>query len=353
MKQKIERLWSIVLAVVLAVACSAEPVRSQDPVYTANSIRSLSNPYHAGWNEGGKLFAGSVGLTKTYQVLLYEGDNTRQLDDIKALLAKAGKNVVFNIDPNETANARPIADMLEEAGVYFVTQWNKPTDLHPWDYKYYVAHMQADDVAMGYQTAKAMFEKLSGKGKVLHIQGMLGNSASDGRLNGFKKALAEYPGIEFLEAQSADWDQTKAQQLVENWLIKYPEFNGIHAAGDMHALGAAAAIKSGRPDQLGKILITGCAGDEPTTKAIIAGEVFATAGIDAKWQGGIGLALAYNAMKGKVDLSAEPKEHREFYFDTKLVTAENAQQWLDEVIKGTPTYDWNDPWKFAIGQITY
>ena len=294
-----------------------------------------------------------MNLSDTYQVLLYEGDSTKQIDDIKALLAKAGKNVVFNIDPNEAANARPIADMLEKAGVYFVTHWNKPDDLHPWDYKYYVAHMAADDIQMGYDTAKAMFEKLGGKGKVLHIQGQLGNTPTIRRFEGFKKALKEYPGIEFLEAQSADWDQTKAQSLVESWLVKYPQIDGIHAAGDMHALGAAAAIKAARPELLGKILITGCAGDEPTTKAIIAGEVFATAGIDAKWQGGIGLAMAQNALAGKYDPSKEPKERREFYFKTSVVTKENAQEWYDTVVKGSPKYDWNDPFKNFLRQITY
>lgn len=348
-------------AVVGGVAVShlfANPMRialAQDgkQIYLGNSIRSLSNPYHAAWNDGGKIFAHDVGLDDFYEVLLSEGDSTKQLDDMRALLSRAGKDVVFNIDPNEAASARPIAEMLEEAGVYFVTHWNKPDDLHPWDFTHYIAHLVANDYQMAYDTAVAMFEKLGGKGNVLHIQGQLGNTSTQGRYEGFLGALAEYPDINFLEAQTANWDQTEAQQLVENWLVQYPEINGIHCAGDMHAVGAAGAIKASQPDLLGKILLTGCAGDEPTTRAIIAGEVFATAGIDAKWQGGIGLALGYQAYMGTLDVGSLPNEYREFYFAHTLVTPDNAQEWLDTAILGTPTYDWENPWDRVLGQIEY
>ena len=40
-------------------------------------------------------FAGAKDLSDTYQVLLSEGDNTKQLDDIKALIARSGGVAVF------------------------------------------------------------------------------------------------------------------------------------------------------------------------------------------------------------------------------------------------------------------
>jgi ribose transport system substrate-binding protein len=313
-------------------------------VWLGNSIRSLSNPYHAAWDQGGQLFAEAKGLSDNYQVLLSEGDNTNHLDDIKALIAKGGKDVVFNVDPNENSNAVPIAEIMEEAGVYWVSQWNKPPDAHPRDYKYWIAHMAADDYQMGYDNAKLMFEELGGEGKVVHIQGMLGNAAAQGREDGFRAAAAEYPGIEILDVQTADWDQTKAQNLVETWLVKFPEIDAIHTAGDMHALGALAAIKAGRPEEVGKILISGVSGDEATTKAILAGEIFSTSGVPAHWQGGMGLSIPYAAYLGLFDPEALSPEQQEFYFDTVLITKENAQQWLEDNILGEPQIDWDDWW---------
>ena len=78
---------------------------------------------------------------------------------MKALIQEGGKDVIFNIDPNQSPDAKPIADMCKAAGVYFVTQWNKPDDLHPWDYDpYWVCHMGVDGVPSGYYIAQELFK---------------------------------------------------------------------------------------------------------------------------------------------------------------------------------------------------
>src|SRR5215831_5306092 len=51
-----------------------------------NSIRSLSNPYHATWNKGGAAFAKAVGAD--YVTLVTEGNSEKGVADIKAILAK-------------------------------------------------------------------------------------------------------------------------------------------------------------------------------------------------------------------------------------------------------------------------
>ena len=94
-----------------------------------NSIRSLSNPYHATWNKGGAAFAKSVGAD--YVTLVTEGNSEKGVADIKAILSKTGGNCVINVDPNDSPDARPIVDACQKAGAFVVTQWNKPADLHP------------------------------------------------------------------------------------------------------------------------------------------------------------------------------------------------------------------------------
>src|SRR5580693_10119508 len=58
-----------------------------------NSIRSLSNPYHATWNKGGAAFAKSVGAD--YVTLVTEGNSEKGIADIKAILAKTNGNCVI------------------------------------------------------------------------------------------------------------------------------------------------------------------------------------------------------------------------------------------------------------------
>ena len=85
-----------------------------------NSIRSLTNPYHATWNKGGAAFAKSVGAE--YVTLVTEGNSEKGVADIKAILAKTAGNCVINVDPNDSPDARPIVEACKAAGAYVVTQ---------------------------------------------------------------------------------------------------------------------------------------------------------------------------------------------------------------------------------------
>jgi ABC-type sugar transport system, periplasmic component len=106
----------------------------------ACSFRSLTNPYYTAFNKGAQSFAKSVGLP--YVPLTTEGSSEKGIADIRALLQKTGGNLVLNVDPNDSADARVIVEACSKAGAYVTTIWNKPKDLHPWDFNpNYVAHL--------------------------------------------------------------------------------------------------------------------------------------------------------------------------------------------------------------------
>ncbi len=311
-------------------------------VYLGTSIRSLDNPYHASWKEGGDLFAEEFGLADFHRVLLCEGSDEKQLDDIKALIATTGKDVVFSIDPNQSPNVRPIVELLEAKGIYYVTHWNKPDDMHPWDYKYWVMHTGYGTVAAGYQTAVELFEAMGGKGKVIAIEGMLANAASIERFEGLQKALAEYPDVELLDHQTAEWARTKAFDVTQNMLLAYPDVDGIWCANDSMAMGVIEALRS--QGLAGQVKVTGVDGINEAFDAIRNGEMVATAVNNAHWQGGIGLSIAYKAYKGEIDVTSLPKEKREYFYDAAIVTQENLDEYLDKYVNNVPDYDWNSPW---------
>jgi ribose transport system substrate-binding protein len=321
-------------------------------LWLGTSIRSLSNPYHALWKQGGEDFAASVDAADRIQTLLSEGDSAKQLNDMRALIARAGNgNVVFNVDPNEASDALPIVRLCERSRCYFVTSWNKADDLHPWDFKYWVSHMSADDVVMGKQVGEALVRSMDGQGKIAAILGLLGNTSSQGRLRGLKQVLAENPRVELVQQDNADWERTKAQSVAESMLASHPDLKGIWAADDGMALGALEAVKA--KGQVDKIGVVGIAGVEEAVRAVLAGDMVGTAGIDAVEQGGRGLAIAWHARSGELDVASLPREHREFYFGTTLLTKDNAQKFLDTVIAARGDRDWNDIWVNVTGQIRY
>jgi ribose transport system substrate-binding protein len=53
----------------------------------------------------------------------------------------------------------PLWEAAKAAGAYVVTQWNKPADLHPWDFDpNYVAHISFSGVPYGKAMAEALIK---------------------------------------------------------------------------------------------------------------------------------------------------------------------------------------------------
>jgi ribose transport system substrate-binding protein len=88
-----------------------------------------------------------------------------------------------------------------------------------------------------------MIEGLGGKGKVVELTGTPGYVTAMQRHDGFVKAIANYPEIELLDSQPCNWDREKATQVMENFLVKYPDIDGVYACDAGAAIGALNAIK--------------------------------------------------------------------------------------------------------------
>jgi len=316
-----------------------------------NSIRSLSNPYHATWNKGGAAFAKSVGAE--YVTLVTEGNSEKGLSDIKSILAKTGGNCVINVDPNDSADARPIVEACKAAGATVVTQWNKPNDLHPWDFDpNYVAHILFSGVPYGKATAEALFKAMGGKGGIVALGGIESNVPAIERKKGLEQALAANPNVKLLDFQVANWQAEAAHDKVAAWLTQFgDDIKAVWAANDDMGLAAVEALRV--EGKAGKVPVTGLDGTKLAVEAINKGEMAATVGWDPYWQGGMGLSIGFHAKTGKFDPAKEPKDHREFYGKGVLITADNAKDYYDKNIMNEEVLDWNDIWGRCTGQIQY
>ncbi len=351
-------------ALVLAACTTAEPGTpapdGDDAVDTgsggedivlAQAIRSLSNPYHANWAAGGELFAESVGMETV--VLTDDGDSQKQLAQIQSLLA-GGQTVVLNVDPNTSSDAEAIVRAVTEAGGFVVTQWNKPDGLHPWDVSdNWVAHISFDGTVAGYEIAKALFEEMGGEGGIIALQGILDNVPAQQRFAGLQRALEEYPNIELLDQQTAEWDRNTGFEVTQTLLSKHGDaVGGVWAANDNMALGALEALRAAELG--GQIPVVGVDAVPEALEAVQDSEntgYIATVSSDAFWQGGAALALAYQAATGQFDVASASNDQREFYGTQFLVTKDNVADFLQ-----TPTLpdlqgDFDNPFARSTGPI--
>lgn len=315
---------------------------AEGPVLLGTSIRSLANPYHAALGEGGKLYAQFLGQEENYVILASEGSSEKQLNDIKALIARSKGEVVLLVDPNESQDALAIAIECEKQKVYFVTQWNKPDDVKVSDYKYWVTHIGIDSVTTGYETAKTLFDAIGGKGDVFAVQGMLGNNAAIGRWIGFQRALKEYPGINLVGWEVGDWQKAKTFNLTANALIANPDLDAVWCANDSMAMGSLEALRA--KGLAGKVPVAGADAIPEMLEAIKNGEAVATASTDPLWQAGQGLAIALAAKKGKIDVAKLPENKREWEAPSVMVNTENIDWFIENYIDTHPAYDYDNYW---------
>lgn len=332
-------------------AATTEAPPANEDLVLVQAVRSLSNPYHANWVAGGELFAQSVGIEQV--VLSDEGDSQKQLSQIKSLLA-GGKTIILNVDPNTSSDAQAIVRAVSDAGGYVVTQWNKPDDLHPWDVSdNWVAHISFDGTVGGYEIAKALFEKMGGEGGIIALQGILDNVPAKQRFAGLERALEEYPGIELLDQQTAEWDRNTGYEVTQTLLSKHGDaVGGIWAANDNMALGALEAVKAANLG--GQIPIVGVDAVPEALEAIQDAEntgYLATVSSDAFWQGGAPLSLAYQAAMGTFDVAGAPHEQREFYGTQYLVTQDNVADFLKTPTLADLQADFDDPFARSTGPI--
>lgn len=316
-------------------------------------VRNTSNPYEAMWDKGGKAFAKSVGLAGRYTLLLNDGDSQKQLTQVQSAVAEGGKCTVVNIMPSSSADTESIVKAVKDAGGVVITQWNKPDDLHPKDFgDTWVSHFTFDGNVGGYEIAKAMFEKMGKKGNIVALQGILDNVPAKQRYAGLEKALKEYPDIKLLDQQTAEWDTAKALAVTKTWLTKYGDkIDGIWAANDGMALGATEALRGA--GKVGKVQVVGTDAAPDAVAHVQNGEQVATVAYDGYWQGGVGLAMGYQALTGAIDTAKLEPEKREFYAKQSLVTKDNVGDFTAEPVESAYVTEFKTPWSRLDSPITY
>jgi len=105
-----------------------------------------------------------------------------------------------------------------------------------------------DLLEFGRAQAKWLAEELKGKGKIVMLSGIAGNTTAEDRLAGAREVFKQYPGIQILDHQYCDWSPPKAKSIMEAMIQAFPEIDGIWADSGLMSWPALQALKeAGRP----------------------------------------------------------------------------------------------------------
>jgi len=130
-----------------------------------------------------------------------------------------------------------------------------------------------DNIFMGASVTQQIADAMGGEGTIIMTQGALGHSGAQGRAKGFEKIMKNYPKIQVLNTDPADWDVTKVARIWDTHLTKYPDIKAAFFHNDDMALAAANVMKArGRTG----IIIGGVDAMPPALEAVMDGRMLAT-----------------------------------------------------------------------------
>jgi ABC-type sugar transport system substrate-binding protein len=184
-----------------------------------------------------------------------------------------------------------------------------------------VSFIGANDVEFGKRQGEMLVNAVGEEAKVGLVLGALGTSAQLLREQGMTEFLADYPGIEIIEKQSANWADAEALALTQDWLSKYGEgeIDAIVGQGPEIVAGAQGAAQSGRTD------VKFFAGDYPYSVkvAIEDGVVAGTVNQDPYPQGYEAVQYAYYWLTDQQDMVEQP----DHFLPLPIVTADNVDEY--------------------------
>jgi ribose transport system substrate-binding protein len=251
------------------------------------------------------------------------GDVARQIAQVEDLIQQ-GVNAII-IWPTNGEAVIPAVRKAHEAGIpVIVTNSNIAEAGFP----FVRSFSGPDNITQGSRSAEIMCDRFKALGtdktaKVVQISGQPGYTTAIERQKGFDDRLPEVcPEVTVLETQPGDWNREKSQQVMEAFLVKYDQIDGVYAGDDNMGVGALnAALAANRAEGITFVGATNFSvGYEAMEKGQYWGSIYQSPVDDAE----AALKTAIDVING-VDVPFLN------YFDTPKITQENMSQYTKPV----------------------
>ncbi|MBD8236819.1 MULTISPECIES: sugar ABC transporter substrate-binding protein [Pseudomonas fluorescens group] len=246
-----------------------------------------------------------------------QGDVVRQLNQVQNFTAQGMDAIIVNAV--DTAATQKMTVNAQQAKIPLVYVNRRPEfkDVPPG-----VGYVGSDEIKAGEIQMRYLAQKMGGKGNLAIMLGLLSNNATHNRTLGVKNVLKDYPDIKIVEEQSAEWQRSKAIDLMNNWIVSGRKIDAVAANADEMAIGAAMAISQ--------------AGMQPGKDILVAGSDGGAAGLDAVKKGQL-LVTAYQDNKGQavgsIDLAVKMVKKQPYEAELTIpyqqITKDNYQAFLN------------------------
>ncbi len=315
LRRAVERLV-VVIALVLVVSACGGGEGGGDQITVGYAGPTLTNAFFVGLQKG------VTDGAKEHNFELAEtnanGDAGAQFNQTNDLITQdVDALVLVPIDANGIVPAVQAANNAD-IPVFTLDRGSEGGEL--------ASAVETNNVQAGEKAANYIVDLLEERygeprGNVVDLQGLVGTTAAEDRETGFQNVMSEYPDIEIVANQPADFDQEKALNVTTNILQANQQVDAIFGANDDNTVGAIRAIDSaGRyepPSSDEHIYIVGIDGTAQALQAIRNGKQTATVSQNP-------VQMARTAMDFiNEQLNEDEQPPKEYFYPTIVIDKEN------------------------------
>jgi len=313
------RNWSkfIVMLLVLATALagfnvSAPTLAQSSPGLIVIITPSHDNPFFKAEADSADAAAKALGYETL--VLVHDDDPNLQDQHVDQAIALGAKAIILD---NAGADASIAAvRKAKDAGIptFLIDREINETGL--------AASQIISNNYQGAVLGAEEFVRLIGEeGKYVELLGRESDTNAHVRSQGYHDVLDEYPDLELVAQQSANWSQTEAFDVMETIIQAHPDILGVISGNDTMAMGAMAALQAaGMTD----VVVVGFDGSQDVMDAIKAGTIAATVLQPVAQFGPLAVEQAHTYITTG-ELPAEEKAS----IDCILITPDNVEEYFN------------------------
>jgi ribose transport system substrate-binding protein len=314
MEKKSVKILTIVLLTGLSIfitGCKQKYDKSsKEKEKIAVVISTLNNPWFVVLGETAVAKARELG----YEAVLFDSQNNtaKETEHFENIIAAGYTAILFNPTDAEGSVVNVIAAKKEGIPTFCMDREINATDAA-------VSQILSDNYSGCVRLGKYFVQKLNRRGKYVELLGLVGDNNTWNRSRGFHSVVDNYPDLKMVAQQSADFDRSKAMEVMESMLQAHPDINAVFCGNDAMAMGAYQALLSaGITDE---IMVFGFDGAEDVINSIRDKKIMATGMQFPKKMAMTAAEYADEYIKGKRDFQQKVP------IEVELVNQENIDKY--------------------------
>jgi ABC-type sugar transport system substrate-binding protein len=300
----------VLLVVLLAFGCGRreQPVQGQQRI--AVVISTLNNPWFVVLKDAAKARAEELG----YRVDVFDSQNSPAVEAGHFDTIIDGKYAAILFNPTDAEGSIASVKRAKAAGIptFCMDREISANDVA-------VSQILSDNFSGCVALGEYFVRRLGEKGTYVELLGLLGDNNTRNRSDGFHSVVDNYPGLRMVAQQSADFDRTKAMEVMESILQAHPNINAVFCGNDAMAMGAYRALVAAGKDK--QVLVFGFDGARDVIDEVRAGGIVATGMQFPKTMAQMAAEFADQYLKGKRDFPQKVP------VAVELVTTENIDRY--------------------------